>query len=105
MHADLDDLKNFISNFNEAGHNNFKTSGCKIQGVKFLYLSSTEAVARFRKGTSGVHAIKTLQAFIICVYGEPAKTEGSEAQESYAPPQQAAGVVEKLGDYLIKLGY
>ena len=94
-----------------------------------MYLSSNEKVARFKKGTSGVHTIKTTQgkysitfrpflsrkllnnkrknsknkacnifnfyilAFIICWYAEPTM------------PEQAATVTEKLGDYLIQVGY
>ena len=55
------DLKNFINNFNQAGQDNFKTSGCRLGGEKYMYLSSNEKVARFKKGTSGVHTIKTTQ--------------------------------------------
>ena len=58
---DAADLKNFISNFNQAGQDNFKTSGCNLGGLKYMYLSSNEKVARFKKGTSGVHTIKTTQ--------------------------------------------
>ena len=58
---DPTDLRNFISNFNQSGQDNFKTSGCKLGGEKYMYLSSNEKVARFKKGTSGVHTIKTTQ--------------------------------------------
>ena len=58
---DPTDLRNFISNFNQSGQDNFKTSGCNLGGTKYMYLSSNEKVARFKKGTSGVHTIKTTQ--------------------------------------------
>ena len=58
---DPDQLKTFISNFNQSGQDNFKTSGCNLGGTKYMYLSSNEKVARFKKGTSGVHTIKTTQ--------------------------------------------
>ena len=59
--VDPADLRNFISNFNQSGQDNFKTSGCNLGGTKYMYLSSNEKVARFKKGTSGVHTIKTTQ--------------------------------------------
>jgi len=87
------DLTTFIGNFNQSDQLTFKTSGCKMGGEKYMYLSSNEKVARFKKGTSGIHTIKTTQAFIICWYAEPTM------------PEQAASVTEKLGDYLIQVGY
>jgi profilin len=91
--VDPADLKTFITNFNQSGQENFKTSGAKMGGQKYMYLSSNEKVARFKKGTSGIHTIKTTQAFIICWYIEPTM------------PEQAASITEKLGDYLIQVGY
>ena len=61
---DPNDLKHFIGNFNQAGQENFKTSGCRMGGEKYMYLSSNEKVARFKKGTSGVHTIKTTQGML-----------------------------------------
>ena len=58
------DLKTFITNFNQSGQENFKTSGAKMGGQKYMYLSSNEKVARFKKGTSGIHTIKTTQGKI-----------------------------------------
>ena len=58
-----------------------------------MYLSSTDKVVRAKKGTSGVHTIKTTQALIVCVYEDP------------IVPEQAATVTEKLGEYLISVGY
>jgi profilin len=67
--------------------------GIMIGAKKYMYLSSTDKVIRAKKGTSGVHAIKTTQTYIICVYEDP------------IVPEQAANVTEKLGDYLIQVGF
>jgi len=67
--------------------------GIMIGAKKYMYLSSTDKVIRAKKGTSGVHAIKTTQTYIICVYEDP------------IVPEQAASVTEKLGDYLIQVGF
>jgi len=68
-------------------------SGITVAGKKYMYLSSTDKVIRAKKGTSGVHAIKTTQTYIVCVYEDP------------IVPEQAASVTEKLGDYLIQVGF
>jgi len=68
-------------------------NGVTIGGKKYMYLSSTDKVIRAKKGTSGVHAIKTTQTYILCVYEDP------------IVPEQAASVTEKLGDYLIQVGF
>jgi len=68
-------------------------SGITVAGKKYMYLSSTDKVIRAKKGTSGVHAIKTTQTYILCVYEDP------------IVPEQAASVTEKLGDYLIQVGF
>merc|ERR1711892_744697 len=64
-----------------------------IGGLKYMFLSATDRVVRAKKGTSGIHAIKTVQALILCVYEDP------------VVPEQAATVTEKLGEYLISVGY
>merc|ERR1712183_164375 len=68
-------------------------NGVTIGGVRYMFLSATDRVVRAKKGTSGVHCIKTVQALIVCVYEEP------------VVPEQAATVTEKLGEYLISVGY
>merc|ERR1711944_240396 len=65
----------------------------KYLGSKYMFLSATDRVVRAKKGTSGVHCIKTVQALIVCVYEDP------------VVPEQAATVTEKLGEYLISVGY
>ena len=37
-------------------------SGVTIAGTRYMYLSSTDRVVRAKKGTNGVHAIKTQQS-------------------------------------------
>jgi profilin len=73
--------------------NQFYTKGVHIAGTRYIYLSGSDAIVRGRKEQSGLHVTKTSQAVIIAVYDEPIK------------PQQAASVVESLGDYLTKCGY
>merc|ERR1712156_970081 len=68
-------------------------NGVTIAGTKYMYLSSNDKVIRAKKGTSGVHTIKTTQTYIVCVYEDPLL------------PEQAATVTEKLGDYLIQVGF
>ena len=37
-------------------------NGVTVAGTKYMYLSSTDKVVRAKKGTSGVHVIKTTQS-------------------------------------------
>jgi len=68
-------------------------SGLLLGGEKYVYLSGTERVIRCKKGKSGVHAMKTLQAVLIAVFSEPVQHP------------QVAAVVEALGEYLINQQY
>lgn len=86
-----EELKALIAKYNNTDQ--LAQSGVTIAGTKYMYLSSTEKVIRAKKGTSGVHAIKTTQTYIVCVYEDP------------IVPEQAASVTEKLGDYLIQVGF
>ncbi|KAL7040883.1 hypothetical protein ACKWTF_000546 [Chironomus riparius] len=67
--------------------------GVTLAGQRHIYLSGTDRVVRAKLGKTGVHCMKTQQAVIVAIYEEPVQ------------PQQAASVVEKLGDYLITCGY
>ena len=60
---------------------------------RYLYLSSTEHIIRGRKGTGGIHLVRTGQAIILSCYVEP------------TTPEQCAVVTEKLGDYLVGQGF
>ena len=42
---------------------------------RYMFLSATDRVIRGKKGTSGVHIMKTVQAIIVCVYQEPIVAE------------------------------
>lgn len=86
-----EELKSLIAKYGNTDQ--LAQSGVMIAGTKYMYLSSTEKVIRAKKGTSGVHAIKTTQTYIVCVYEDP------------IVPEQAASVTEKLGDYLIQVGF
>merc|ERR1711872_407698 len=55
--------------------------------------ASTPPLVRGKKGSSGVHIYKTSQAVIIACYSEPIVAE------------QCAVTTEKLGDYLVSVGY
>ena len=49
-------------------------NGVTIGGKKYMYLSSTDKVIRAKKGTSGVHAIKTTQSNYIFLFPLTQKT-------------------------------
>lgn len=69
------------------------SGGVTLAGQRYIYLSGTDRVIRAKFGKVGVHCMKTQQAVIVSTYEEPVQ------------PQQAASIVEKLGDYLITCGY
>lgn len=69
------------------------SGGVTIAGTRYIYLSGTDHIIRAKLGKVGVHCMKTHQAVVISLYEEPIQ------------PQQAASVVEKLGDYLINCGF
>uniref|UniRef100_A0A182QJ13 Profilin n=2 Tax=Cellia TaxID=44534 RepID=A0A182QJ13_9DIPT len=66
------------------------SGGVTLAGQRYIYLSGTDRVIRAKLGKTGVHCMKTQQ---VSIYEEPVQ------------PQQAASIVEKLGDYLITCGY
>ena len=69
------------------------SGGLTIAGTRYIYLSGTDRIIRAKLGKVGVHCMKTQQAVVISLYEEPIQ------------PQQAASVVEKLGEYLMTCGY
>ncbi|XP_076300517.1 profilin chickadee [Lasioglossum baleicum] len=69
------------------------SSGVTLAGNRYIYLSGTDRVIRAKLGKVGVHCMKTTQAVVVSLYEDPIQ------------PQQAASVVEKLGDYLLGCGY
>jgi len=86
-----EELKSLLGKY--ASTEQLAMNGVMIGGLKYMFLSATDRVVRAKKGTSGIHAIKTVQALILCVYEDP------------VVPEQAATVTEKLGEYLISVGY
>jgi len=72
-------------------------TGVTVAGVKYIYVSNEFdrplKVVRAKKLGDGVHVIKTNQTFIICTYVKP------------TVPELAATVTEKLGDYLLGVGF
>merc|ERR1712180_153950 len=92
FNVQAEELKLLLSNYGSV--DTLAMNGIKVGGTKYMFLSQTDnKVLRGKKGTSGVHCIKTVQALIVCIYDEP------------VVPEQAATVTEKLGEYLISVGY
>lgn len=89
--ASAEELKELLSKYGDM--NTLALTGVTIGGTRYMYLSSTDKVIRAKKGTSGLHTIKTTQALIVCLYEDP------------TVPEQCATVTEKLGEYLISVGY
>ena len=74
-----------------------------------MFLSANDKVMRGKKGTSGVHIMKTVQAIIVSVYKEPVVAEQVTEVTAKYPHNiemfQCATVTEKLGEYLVGVGY
>ena len=74
-----------------------------------MFLSANDKVMRGKKGTSGVHIMKTVQAIIVSVYKEPVVAEQVTEVTTKYPHNiemfQCATVTEKLGEYLVGVGY
>lgn len=91
FNASASELKTIATNFGKMDV--LPMTGVTIGGNRYLYLSGDDKVLRCKKGTSGVHVMKTVQAYIISVYHDPI----------VAP--QCAQVTEKLGEYLTSVGF
>jgi len=87
----VDELKALLSKYSSVDQ--MAQSGVTINSIKYMFLSANDKVVRAKKGTNGVHCIKTTQALIVCLYEDP------------IVPEQCATVTEKLGEYLIGVGY
>ncbi len=55
----VDELKALLAKYSSTDQ--LAQSGVTIAGTRYMYLSSTDKVIRAKKGTSGVHTIKTTQ--------------------------------------------
>ena len=67
------ELKHIVTNFGSMSV--MPMSGITVAGTKFMFLSANDRVMRGKKGTSGVHIMKTVQAIIVSVYNEPILAE------------------------------
>ena len=67
--ASPDELKNIANTFGKMDV--LPMTGVKIGGEKYMFLSGDDKVLRCKKGTSGIHVMKTVQAYIIAVYHDP----------------------------------
>lgn len=105
------ELTTFANNYGATEY--FQANGITLAGTRFIFLSQFERVVRGKKNKSGLHCMKTekgevvhcvctlsclrlillFAAIVVSIYEEP------------TTPQQAANVVEKLGEYLMGHGY
>ncbi|KYQ46950.1 Profilin [Trachymyrmex zeteki] len=86
-----EELAKLVQSFEE--QDILTSSGVTLAGNRYIYLSGTDRVIRAKLGKVGVHCMKTTQAVVVSLYEDPIQ------------PQQAASVVEKLGEYLVSCGY
>jgi len=91
FNATVDELKKIATNYGNMDV--LPMSGITVGGTKYMFLSCADRVMRGKKGTSGVHIMKTNQAILISVYEEP------------VVPEECATVTEKLGEYLVSVNY
>ena len=69
MQITAEELRSLIGKF--ANTDQLAQTGVTVAGTKYMYLSSTDKVIRAKKGTSGVHAIKTTQSEFKAFFFEP----------------------------------
>ena len=55
----MEELKTLLSRYGSTDE--LAMNGVKVGGTKYMYISSTDRVVRAKKGTSGLHCIKTVQ--------------------------------------------
>lgn len=91
LQVSKEELAKLVQGFDE--QDILTSSGVTLAGNRYIYLSGTDRVIRAKLGKVGVHCMKTTQAVVVSLYEDPIQ------------PQQAASVVEKLGDYLVSCGY
>jgi hypothetical protein len=59
VQVSVEELKSLLSKYSNT--ESLAQSGVTVAAKKYMFLSSTDRVVRARKGTSGVHCIKTVQ--------------------------------------------
>ena len=62
--ASVEELKTLLSRYGSTDE--LAMNGVKVGGTKYMYISSTDRVVRAKKGTSGLHCIKTVQGKNLC---------------------------------------
>ena len=55
----MEELKTLLGRY--ASTDELAMNGVTVGGLKYMYISSTDRVVRAKKGTSGLHCIKTVQ--------------------------------------------
>ena len=55
----VEELKTLLGRY--ASTDELAMNGVTVGGTKYMFLSATDRVVRAKKGTSGVHCIKTVQ--------------------------------------------
>ncbi|KIV90347.1 hypothetical protein B0A52_00951 [Exophiala mesophila] len=70
-----------------------QSTGLHIAGQKYIVIKADDTSLYGKKGRSGVVIVKTKQALLIAHYPETVQ------------PGSAANTVEKLGAYLVSVGY
>ena len=59
LQVSVEELKSLLSRY--ANTDELAMKGVTVGGTKYMFLSATDRVVRGKKGTSGVHCIKTVQ--------------------------------------------
>lgn len=85
------ELKDIVAGFKDA--EKVQSSGVHVAGVKYMTIKADDSSIYGKKGREGVIIRKTKQALLVVHY--PATVQ----------PGTATNTVEKLGDYLIGVGY
>mmetsp|Transcript_124479 Transcript_124479/g.175639 ORF Transcript_124479/g.175639 Transcript_124479/m.175639 type:complete len:128 (-) Transcript_124479:53-436(-) len=84
--------KTIVAGFSNSG--GLAASGIVAGGTKYMFLRAVDDRSIMgRKGTAGIHCVKTGKAVLVAIYDQP------------ITPGQCSVVVEKLADYLIGVGF
>jgi profilin len=111
------ELTTFANNYSSPEF--FQANGLTLAGIRFIFLSGTDRVLRAKKNKSGLHCMKTEKGkFELLMFPQPNTLHMHDINnwilftaivvsiyEEPTTPQQAANVVEKLGEYLRGHGY
>lgn len=125
MQVSPNEILKLVQGFDNA--DTLASAGVTLAGQRYIYLSGSERIIRAKLGRNGVHCMKTAQGMLKIVNNNYSKNKKIEQQtifhenkfvcsfahlavlitiyEDPVQPQQAASIVEKLGDYLITCGY